>query len=78
MFDKKKGLLILLLFIVSICAISSVSAADNSMDFVAEDIASDTVISEEASDAVTLDESNADDVAANVDEDLEKTLGSSN
>lgn len=44
MFNKKKGLLILLLLIVSICAISSVSAADNATDAIlSEDISEDVV-----------------------------------
>ena len=44
MFNKKKGLLILLLLIVSICAISSVSASDNATDAIsADDVSEDAV-----------------------------------
>ena len=44
MFNKKKGLLILLVFIVSICAITSVSAADNATDAISTDDVSEDVV----------------------------------
>ena len=64
MFDKKY-IMILLLLIVSICAISTVSAADN---------VTDTVAFNDANDAVTTDESSANEISTNFEQDLEKVV----
>jgi hypothetical protein len=66
MLNKKILTCLLLLIIVSICAISTVSAT--------EDVAG-TV---EASDTVTIEETAEDDVATNFEEDLEKTVDETN
>ena len=57
---NKKYILILLLLIVGICAISAASAAD----------VSDAIASDNGTDVVSADEANADEISANVDEDL--------
>ena len=56
---NKKYIMILLLLIVSICAISTVSAADN---------VTDTVASDNTPDIVAVDESNIDDLEKTSDE----------
>lgn len=60
MFYKKKELVILLLLIVSICAISFVSATGDVADSVTMDGSSDMVMSDDG--AVALDESNVGDI----------------
>nr|WP_294999862.1 Ig-like domain repeat protein [uncultured Methanobrevibacter sp.] len=61
MFDKKKVLLVLLLFIVSICAISSASATDDATDTIATDnVESDGTVADIDEDAY---EATADDNA---------------
>ena len=56
---NKKYIMILLLLIVSICAMSTVSAADN---------VTDTVASDNTPDIVAVDESNIDDLKKTSDE----------
>lgn len=78
---NKKYFLILLLLIVGICAISAASAADaadaiasdNGTDVVAADEAADVIASDNGTDVVAADEANADEIVANVDEDLKKS-----
>lgn len=65
---NKKYIIMLLLIIVSICAISTVSATD--------DI--ESVASADDADALAVDEAVSDDIATSLDEDLEKSIESDN
>lgn len=64
MFKNKGEIIILLLLIVSICAISCVNATDES---------SDTINSGEIDCAVALDESNEENIVTNFDENISTT-----
>lgn len=65
---NKKYIIMLLLIIVSICAISTASATDDIESIAAAD----------DSGALGLDESVTDDIATSLDEDLEKSIESDN
>ncbi|WP_405314844.1 hypothetical protein [Methanobrevibacter sp.] len=65
---NKKYFLILLLLIVSICALSTVSAADN---------ATDAMATSEANDTISIDEASVDDVAIGENSDENEKLDSS-
>ena len=66
---NKKYIFLLLLSIVCICTLSAVSATDDVADVLATN---------EYDDALTVDETNADELATNFEEDLEKSIDETN
>ena len=69
MLNKKILACLLLLIVVSICAISTVSATDDVADVVA---------TSEASDDLTIDDATANELTTNFEQDLEKTAEETN